>query len=91
MKTEMAPGWLERMEQAQKQTHVDIDGTLYQRLRYGPDHPHMTVKPRCRDCAVALGELHVPGCCVERCARCRTGQAISCGCGDTDPQMEVLH
>lgn len=34
---------------------------------------------KCPDCAVALGEMHIPGCDLETCPRCGR-QAISCDC-----------
>jgi len=39
----------------------------------------MTELPKCHDCHVAPGELHVPGCDVEVCPDCG-GQWIACGC-----------
>ncbi|NUZ07604.1 hypothetical protein [Piscinibacter koreensis] len=74
------PGWAERIAEAQTQTHVEIDGKLYPRRRYGSDHPDsVALQPRCGDCGVELGQLRVPTCCVERCPRC-DGQAITCRC-----------
>ena len=46
----------------------------------------MTDRP-CNDCAVKPGELHRPGCDVERCPFCG-GQLISCGCNREILQME---
>ena len=48
---------------------VTIDGHSYPRLPY---------RPRCHDCGVPPGELHHPGCDMERCPACGE-QAISCG------------
>lgn len=42
---------------------------------------------RCPDCAVDVGEFHLPGCDVEVCPRCK-GQAIGCGCSDNDADDE---
>lgn len=36
----------------------------------------------CHDCRCPPGTLHHPGCDAERCADCG-GQAISCGCHDS--------
>jgi hypothetical protein len=35
----------------------------------------------CHDCNVTQGQLHHPGCDMERCPACG-GQAIGCGCAD---------
>ena len=75
----MIPGWLKKIDEAQRQPTEQIGTMSYERIKYGPDYPQLTLKPRCRDCAVALGQYHVIGCCVERCARCG-GQAITCLC-----------
>jgi len=39
----------------------------------------MTESRDCRDCGAKPGDMHVPGCDVERCARCG-GQQIGCEC-----------
>ena len=71
--------WTKRINEAQTQTTVEIAGATYRRVPYGADYPDAA--ERCRDCAVALGQYHVPDCCVERCSRCG-GQAITCCCFD---------
>lgn len=38
----------------------------------------------CHDCGVKQGELHVSGCDVETCSKCRT-QWIQCGCENVPP------
>lgn len=42
---------------------------------------------RCRDCNVAEGGFHHPGCDKEECPKCK-GQLISCGCLDDEDEDE---
>lgn len=63
---------------------VLVDGQAYAFVRYG-DEPlweELGADPtgsRCRDCCVAVGGNHHPGCVVERCPRCG-GQMFGCPC-----------
>jgi hypothetical protein len=77
----MIAGWQEKIDAAQWQTTVMIDGVELARQPYGGEFPGQTLKPRCHDCATELGDLHVPHCSVERCPACGE-QAISCGCDE---------
>lgn len=79
----MIEGWPERIQAAQRHTHLLNSGLPLPRIPYGneqddwgaEDHP-------CEDCRVMKGELHVPGCDGEECPSCH-GQLITCDC-DTD-------
>lgn len=68
---------------ARPMTTVTIKGVVYERVRYGAEYPGIT-RPRCHDCGVELGEVHIPGCDWEQCPACEglegRLQAISCGC-----------
>jgi hypothetical protein len=46
---------------------------------------------KCHDCCVLEGELHTPGCDVEKCPQCG-GQYISCDCPDSPfPRWPYWH
>ena len=80
--------WQTAIQAAQQETTYLLDGASYARLPYGAErYPEgypaewldTPLPAHCHDCAVPLGQLHVPGCDMERCPKCQ-GQAISCGC-----------
>ncbi len=76
----MIEGWPEKIKQAQTQLTVKINGKSYKRIRYGEESDDWGAdKHPCHDCAVIKGQLHVPGCDVERCPVC-DGQAMCCDC-----------
>lgn len=74
----MIEDWPEKIEAAQKQTHVRIGSVSHERLRYGfEDYPSQ--RHVCGDCGVHKGEYHVQGCDVEQCPVCGE-QAFDCDC-----------
>ena len=78
--TQVIKGWPEKIEEAQTITFYEVDGTKFERVRYGDEGlPKATTRKFCRGCAVVEGEFHVPSCDVEECPRCHS-QAIGCGC-----------
>ena len=77
---EMVEGWPERIQEAQEILHYAIGGVVTARTRYGDEADDCGAdRGPCHDCAVIKGQLHVPGCDVERCPVCE-GQAMGCDC-----------
>jgi len=65
---------------------VTIQGEVFRRIAWGSpeeDWPTPQEHEACHDCGAKPGNLHEPGCDVERCPRCG-GQWISCSCSDDD-------
>jgi hypothetical protein len=69
---ECMDGWAQQLADAQWETHYPLLGALTERLRFSvtgtpgdqqADHKDVI----CHDCVAAVGQLHVPGCDVERC------------------------
>jgi hypothetical protein len=84
-KPQMVPGWAKKIEDAQRLKRVDVGGVMSERVPYGKEKSHhqgARLRLWCHDCAASLGQLHVPGCCVEACPRCKTGQAFGCPCSE---------
>lgn len=70
----------DRIREAQTMTTCKPDGIEMQRVRYGEEQDDWGANEHpCHDCAVVKGELHVPGCDVERCPKCG-GQFGGCEC-----------
>jgi len=75
----MAPGWAERMAEAQLEPTIELAGQVFTRVRCGEERGLFGFLDGCGDCGVNAGQFHVPNCSIERCPRCG-GQALGCPC-----------
>ena len=62
-------GWQADFKRAQAVTHLVINSREYDRLSYG-DEEEPLQHPKCDDCGVPRGSLHLLGCDLEQCPRC---------------------
>ncbi len=75
----VATFWAHKMTSAQKYPYYKVT-SKFRRIPYGKETGFdMEEDSRCGDCAVKVGEYHVPSCDIEECPCCH-GQALSCDC-----------
>jgi hypothetical protein len=71
--------WPAIVAKSQLETHVCINGKMYERIKYGLEYGEDAPFYPCHDCAVAIGQYHCPGCNSEICPKCME-QTIPCSC-----------
>jgi hypothetical protein len=92
--------WIDDYTRAQIEKTVLLTGKRYRRIRFGKEPLwegaseedaalwQEAIKRPCHDCGVIRGELHLEGCDVEHCPRCK-GQFLGCPCRtDEDDERE---
>jgi hypothetical protein len=85
----MIEGWPEKIIAAQQILSLRFEGRDVPRIRYGKEHSDWNAATvPCHDCAILIGELHVPNCDVEECPICG-GQLISCECPFDEPEEDA--
>ena len=77
--------WRQQINDAQRQEFYERQEQRFKRIRYGAEGIDVEAGQQCHDCDIKKGQLHVPGCDMERCPRCGS-QLISCGCFDYPEQ-----
>jgi len=83
---EVAEGWPESIQAAQEFVTYTVAGVGHPRVRFGQEADDWGAdRGPCHDCVVIKGQLHVPGCDVERCPSCGD-QAIGCWCDYDDEE-----
>src|SRR5215470_10485747 len=71
--------WRQHFATAAMETTYWIGTKVYPRLPHPASCFSGGEMDCCPDCGAEVGELHIPGCDLERCPKCG-GQAISCWC-----------
>lgn len=83
--------WIDDYSRAQQEKTILLSGKRYRRIRFGKEplwveatEEHAAIwqeviKRPCHDCGIIANELHLEGCDMERCPRCK-GQNLGCLC-----------